>query len=333
MTGVGSGVAASIGIGAESTYGTYAAPTRWPEFESETIKWVAHRVAGKGLRAGSLFEQAAQRATTTATVTGDAVMPCQVKGLGQWLGLIFGTQTVTPVQQGSTAAYLQTHVPASAQGQSATIQVGRPTTDGTVHPYNYLGCKVTKAVFEAKLNEPLRLTVTIDGKDFQETTALVSPTFQPPNPSLFWNQGNFQMGTYGSEATVEGVRSFMLTFERPQKVDNFYMDATGRKQEPVQNGLYVTTIELDTDYRSKAAFADVYAADTPQSIILPFTGALIASSYSYGLNFAFPSVRFDNDPPNVNGPEIIMPKMKARVVDDNTHTPMTVTYMSTDTVL
>lgn len=334
-TATPSGLGSSVGIASEgSSYGTFVAPVRSLEFESESIEWKPNRTAGKGLYNGGMFPRGTQRVTTTAAVDGDIVTPVYTKGMGYWLGLIFGTMGITPVQQAATAAYLQTHTFASNYNQSASIQIGRPTmSDGVINPYSYLGMKVTKAVFEAKINEPLRLTMSFDGKDVTEAQTYTAPTYQTANPALFFNQGLFQMGAFGSEATVEGVRSLTLTITRGQRVDGFYMDGTGRKTAPVPNAVVSVTGAIETDFLLKASFADVFYNDTPKSLIVPFTGALIASTYSYGLTLKLPQIRFDSEPPKVSGPDIIQPAMTFTAEYDDTNAPFTATYMSTDTTL
>lgn len=333
--GTPAGVGGSVTIGNEgSAYGTYGAPSRAFEFDSESLEWKPNRTRSKAIYNGGFVPRGTGRATTSAQVAGDVVGPVYTKGMGLWLGLIMGTLTATPVQQGATAAYLQTHTIAENTGQSATIQVGRPQTlDGTINPYTYLGCKAVKAVFEAKLNEPLRTTITIDGKDVSEAQAYVAPPFQSGNPPFFWNQGAFTMGTFGSEVAVSGVRAFTLTIERKQKTDSFYLDGTGRKQAPVRNDYMAVTVDLETDFRVKADFADKFTADTPQSIILPFTGALIGGAYSYNITFKLPRCYFNTEPPKITGLDIIQPKMALDVEYDDADAPVQILYTSTDTVL
>lgn len=335
-TGIPAGIGASVTIGSESTYGTYSAPTRALEFESENLEFKPTRTRSKAIYNGGLVPRASGRQTTTATVDGDIVAPFATKGMGLWLGLIMGTMGVTPVQQGATAAYLQTHTFADNSGQSATIQVGRPSMDKTINPYTYLGCKVTKAVIEIKVNEPVRLTMTIDGKDVTEAQALVAPPYQTANPPLFYNQAAFQMGAFGSESPTApgggswGVRGLTLTIERKQRVDNFYMDGTGRKGAPVMNDYAMITGDIETDFLTKANFADVFYSDTPKSIIVPITGSLIASTYSYGLTLKLPRCYFNSEPPKVAGLDILQPKMQFEVEYDDTNAPFQATYMSTD---
>lgn len=332
-TNVGSGIGASLGIAAESTWGTYVAPTRFTEFETESVVWKPTRTMGKGLYAGGLVTRQTQRQTTSATVEGDIVTPVYTKGMGLWLGLIFGTLGITPVQQASTAAYLQTHALADNHNQSVSLQIGRPSLDQTVNPYSYIGVKATKAVFEAKKDEPLRLTVSIDGKDQSTSNSLTTPSYVSSNPALFWNEGQFEMGAYGSEALVEGVTALTLTIERGQDAALFYMDGTGRKSQQQTNDFIKITGEIETTFTTQAAFSSLFTADTAQSIIVPFTGANIASSYYYGLTLQIPNVRFDDGTPNVTGPDIIRPKVTFTAEYDDTHTPITALYTSTDTTL
>lgn len=335
MTGtvVGSGIGASLGVAAESAYGTWVTPTQWTEFESESIKWNPSRTVGKGLYNGGLVSRASARQTTTATVAGTVVTPVYAKGMGLYLANLMGSMAVAPVVQGATIAYLQTHALARQDGQSLSLQVGRPTLDGVLHAYNYKGLKIIKGTFEAKVNEPVRATFDFDGKDVDESGAYGTPVYQSANPYFAWEQGIFTMGALGAEVAVPGVRGFGLTIERPSKVDSFYLDGTGRKGAPVQNDFVKITGTLETDFLTKAAFADLFVADTTQSIILSFTGPLIAGAYSEKLTFRLPAVYWDDEPPMVSGPDILQPKMTFSALFDGSTVPATIEYMSTDVAL
>jgi hypothetical protein len=220
-----------------------------------------------------------------------------------------------------------------ASGQSLCAQVGRPTMDGVIHQYNYSGLKIIKATFEAKVNEPLRATFEFDGKDVDEIGAYGAPTYQTANPSFFWDEGIFTMGTLDAEVAVTGVRSWSLIIERPSKVDNFYLDGTGRKSLPVQNNFCKLSGSIETDFQSKATFADLFASDAKQSMIVTFTGALIAGAYSQQITFKIPEIRFDDEPPMVNGPDIIQPKMLYQGLYDDADVPASILYQSTDITL
>jgi len=333
-TTVGSGIGSSLGLAKETTFGTWVTPTKWAEFESETLEWKPKRIVGVGLANGNIVQRNSTRQTTTSTVEGDVKVPFYYKGMGLFLGSIMGTLGTTPTQQGATAAYLQTHgLTASTTGQSISIQKGVPSTNGTINQYNYWGLKATKAVFEAAADQFIECTFTFDGKGYDQTNAYATPTYQTPNPIFAFNQAQFKIGAYGSEVVVEGIRKWTLTVERPLKTDNFYLDGTGLKQEQVGSGFVAITLDLESDYISDAAFVAQFTADTAQSMILQATGPVIATSYNNQATFAVPNMRWVSGPPMIAGPDIIQPKLQLVGLYDDTHTPLTISYMSTDTTL
>lgn len=334
---VGSGIGSSVGMAKESAWGTFTTPTKWPEFENETLEWKPKRIVGTGLANGNLVQRNSTRQTVTSTVQGDLRVPVYYKGMGLLLGSIMGSLGVAPVQQGGTSAYLQTHALAlSAMGQSLTIQKGVPdVTTGTIHQYNYVGCKVTKAVFEVGVDQFMVGTFTLDGKNYDTSNAYGTPVYVTPNPIHSFNTTVFQMGAFGSEVTVEGVRKATLTIERPYRVDNFYLDGTGLKQEQVQNNFVKITLDLESDYVTDSAFVAQFNTDTAQSIIIKSTGPVIPSGGSNNFYFqaAIPNMRWETGQPLIAGPDEVMPKMQLIGLYDDSHTAATLSYMSTDVAL
>lgn len=277
-TTIGSGLGSSIGFGSETTWGTFATPTRWVEFESESIEWKPKRMRGKGLGAGNQVQRNATEQQTTSTVEGDIKTPFYYKSMGLLLGNMMGSQGTGPVQQGATAAYLQTHALATSFGQSLTIQKGVPDqSTGTIHQYNFTGCKIEQAVFECGVDEYLMGSFTIDGRGYDTTNAYTSATYQSGNGIFAFNQGYVCMGALGSEVVIEGTRKFTLTLKRPLRKDNFYLDGTGLKSQQVQNGFFEITVDLETDYLTDSQYAALMAADTAQSINVYFVGPQIAA--------------------------------------------------------
>jgi len=340
-TTVGSGLGSSFGVGAEITYGTYATPTRWVGFQSETLEWKPSRTSGKGLYAGQLTPSQDQRTTTSAAVTGNVVTDFFVKNMGLLLGNAMGTQNVVPTTLGN-GAFSTVHPWSNATGQSLSAQIAIPDVNGNVHTKNLVGLACTDFQLDVKLDAPLLATFTFDGKDelaADYTTATpfgppyTTPIFNAPNPSFFWNQTGFSIGAFGSEAAVEGVRSFNLSTKRPMNTTRYYVDGTGRKAEPVQNAESVITGTIEIDLLNYTDFVDSFYSDQSQSVILTATGGLIGGAFSYSLTVAMPAIHFDSEPPKVSGPELIMPKMTFTATYDDTHAPLTITTISSDSVL
>ncbi len=156
---IGSGLGASFGAAPEVTYGTYVAPTKHYEFSpssGEDLKKQQTFVQGGGLAAGTLAQRGTRRAMTAESGAGSITMDVPNKSFGLLLQALMGT-TVTPVQQGATTAYLQTHALADNFGKNLTLQKGVPQTDGVVKPYTFLGSKVTGAEFSCGVEVGLRL--------------------------------------------------------------------------------------------------------------------------------------------------------------------------------
>lgn len=334
---VGSGLGSSLGFAKESAYGTHTAPTRWCEFMSETMEWKPKRIVGKGLAAGNLVQRSATRCTVSSTVEGDIKTPLYFKGMGLLLGSLMGSLTT-----GAPASGVQTHaLGLSPAGHSLTIQKGVPqVSDGLVKPYSYQGCKVTKGVFEFTPDEYVMATFTLDGRTFdQGISAYTTPSYQLPNPIHCFDNAALLIGAFGAEAPIEGVRKATLTIERPYRVDNFYLDGTGLKQEQVQNDFVKITLDLETDYWADAAFAAQFAADTVASVIIQSVGPFITGTS--GPKFTFqanmPSLRWESGPPMVSGPDLVQPKMQLIGLADDitgaTHNPCTLSYVSSDTSL
>src|SRR5690349_17058393 len=86
----------SIGFGVESTFKTYAAPTRFLEFTDESLAWEKNVKQGQGLRVGSRVARTSRRVIPTADGAGDITFEAESKGLGLiWRALLgVGTSTV-----------------------------------------------------------------------------------------------------------------------------------------------------------------------------------------------------------------------------------------------
>jgi hypothetical protein len=319
----------------ETTWGTFVTPSRWFEFESETLEYKPKRIVGVGLANGLAVQRNATRQQTTSTVNGDIKWPMYYKSMGLFLGGIMGTLTTTAVQQSATIGYLQTHALAvNTIGQSLSFQKGVPeVTTGTIRQYNYFGAKITKAVFECAADQFLQATYSIDAKGYDTSNAYATPVYQTPNPIFAFNQGTFKLGSFGSEVAIEGVRKWTMTIERPLRVDNFYLDGTGLKQEQVGNNFVKITVDLESEYVTDAAFVAQFNTDTAQSMIMDFVGPTIASTFKNEIQFQVPNLRWETGQPLIAGPDLVMPKLQLVGLYDDSHTAATITYMSTDTTL
>jgi hypothetical protein len=326
---IGSGLGAQLGIATETTYGTFVAPTKFLEFTKESLVLKKTTAQSSGIAAGRLMALSSRRVVTQIEAGGSLELEVSNKGMGPLLQALMGT-TVTPVQQGATTAYLQTHALGDQTGKSLTIQKGMPLTTGTVVDKSFVGCKIVSAEFSCGSGEMLSSSWEIDAKDCDETQTLAAASYSAMSPFGF-HQMAVKIGTYGSEAALDGVRKASLKIERPAATDRFYAGAAGRKKEPLPNDLVKVTGSLEMDYVS-TTIDDLHTSDGGTSLVWEFIGPLIAATHFETFRIKVPVIKFDDAPPTIEGHGIVRPTFNFTGLFDLTN-PVAIEYISTDSTL
>lgn len=246
------------------------------------------------------------------------------------------TLTAPPTSSGANppagGAFLQTHTLLTLAGISATIQAAIPDTSGVQHQYNFVGSKATGATFSCGIDTFLTASLTYDVMQVQETGALAAPSYPVLNPFNFAQSG-FKWGAFGSEAQIDGVKKVDVKIERKQNVNRYYQGAGGFKREPITNDPVAITGTIESDYVNKTYFADLFASDTPQSLIWSFTGPLLSPTSFATFQIALPSVFIDSPGPQLDGKDIVSTSFAFTALNDGTNPPITLTYISTDSTL
>lgn len=329
---IGSGLAGSLGVAAETTYGTYAAPSRFLEFDKVDLKKVKNVQQGGGLYSGGFAQRGSRRVVTTRAAAGSIEMEVTNRSFGLLLAHIMGG-AAAPVQQGATTAYLQTHAIADNIGKMLTCQVGVPDLTGTVRPHTYLGAKVTGAEFSCGVDEHLTCKIDLDARDLSESQGLVAPSYPVGLLPFHFAQMGFKWGAFGAEVAVPGVRKVSLKIERAQATNRFYANGTGLKSEPIMNDWVKISGSIETDYLDKTIFEDRYSADSSASLIWEFVGNPIAGANAETVRFRIPMTFLDDGTPGVEGPDVTSPTFTFAGQHDGANSLITAEYMSADTAL
>jgi hypothetical protein len=326
---IGSGLGAQIGVAAESTYGTYVAPTHFPEFTSQSLVLKKTTAQSTGIAAGRLMALSSRRVVTQREVSGSLGMEVSNTGMGVLLQALMGT-TVTPVQQGATAAYLQTHILADTFGKSLSIQAGVPMTTGTVTDKTFLGCKIISAEFSCEVGGMLTVTFEFDGKDCSEAQTLAAASYSPRSPFHFGQMGVLA-GAFGAETALDGVRKFSLKIERPQATDRFYANQSALKAQPISNDLVKVTASIEQDYVTTTV-DDLHTSDAATSVVWEFIGPNIEDTHDETFRVTLPAVKVDDTPPTVGGYDVVRTTYNLTALYDGTN-PVVIEYMSEDVTL
>lgn len=323
---IGSGLGAQLGIAAESAYGTFVAPTKFIEFTKESLVLKKTTAQSAGIAAGRLVPLASRRVVTRREVSGSIDLEIANKGMGLLLQALMGT-SVTPVQQATSTAYLQTHTLADTAGKSLTIQKGVPLTTGVVTDKTFLGCKVTSGEFSCEVGGMLTGTFEFDGKDCDEGQTLAAASYANQAPFHF-GQMAVKTGTYGAETALDGIRKVSLKIERPQDVERFYANQSALKKEPISNDQVKITGTLESDYVA-TTLDDLHTSDGSTSLVWEFVGPLIASTYFETFRITVPAIKLDEGPPVVDGFGVIKPSFNFTGLFDGTNLTK-IEYISTD---
>lgn len=334
---IGSGLGAYVGLKAETVFGTYVAPDRFHEPSGE-VSWgkVKNVYQGGGVASGRMVQPGTRRVVVTKGAGGSLPMEVANTKMGVILQHIFGS-TPTPTVQNTSTGYLQAHTLADNYGKSLCGQVGIPDRAGTVRPYSFLGGKITSAEFSCTVNEPLTVTLEMDYRDVTEAQAAVTPSYTTGQIPFHWGHLTAKLGTFGSEASVSGVRGFTFRVERPMDLEGFYAGNAGLKDQPVMNDFVVVSGSVDVDYVTKADFADRFASDTATSMRMRFEDtatSLGGTPTIYPLfELGASQVFFDEGTPKVSGPGIITTSYSFKGQNDLTNAAAFCNYISTDSAL
>jgi hypothetical protein len=348
-TAIASGLGESFGFAKESTVGTYdASGMRWIMHDKAEFMLKKHTAQSQALN-GTAFEMANRRRLTSYTVDGSLEYELQDKQFGLLFQMMLGANTsaCAPVQIESTTAYTQTFIPALLEGLSLTGQKGVPETSGTVVAFSETGLKITDWEIAVAVDEIAKMAFTLDGWNEVTNQSFVAPSYltgaSAPN-LLAFNDGSLLIG--GTVSTSDGittvsdgaattglVKSVSIKGSNKVKQDRYYLGSQ-IKAEQISNAFRPITGEIEIEWATAADFYTDFVSDEPTTLQFSLVSPVeIGSSGSYGtVSVILPSIRWEGETPNANGPEVITVKVPFTALLDQEGDPIIqVQYISSDT--
>jgi hypothetical protein len=319
---IGSGISSQLGMSEETTYGTGVTVTRFMEFLKESMKLNIDRIESKGLRAGTRTQRADRWKPNRKGCEGSIDLEVASVGFGLWFKAAFGA--VATAAAGTTGKKHTFTLGANAP--SYTVQVGRPSTDGTVQPFTYLGTRVKGAELSCDVDGFLSLTLDCDAQDETTGTALATASYPTAQEVFAFTQG---IVTFGG-APID-VTKFSVKIDQGLNVDRYYIRGNPLKKQPMA-GYATVTGEIDMTFDSLADYTR-FTAGTTGALVATFTGATYEAGQNFKVVITCPAVRFDGDTPNVDGPDILTLSLPFTAMDDGTTgAPISLDYYTTDTL-
>lgn len=281
-----SGQAAQFAYKEETTKNTRIVPDHWIEFVSEGIKLNKKRIERKGRRAG--------RRTNIGWAVGNQWIegPMSVElvpnSTAQLLKLCIGGVI-------TTGAGPYTHTITPGDLKSFTAQVGRPSTDGTVRPFDYVGCMIDSwtLAFDATGDGAMvSFEVDVVGRTEDTAQTLATPSY-PVVTS--WTSVQSSLTIAGSAYCVD---SLSLTGANNLRRNFEACAASPGLINLTENAARVYSGSMVADFKDLTAY-NRFVNGTEAALVTTITAGASASLTITS------NVRFDGETPNVASDEIL----------------------------
>lgn len=318
-----SGNDARLGLAKETVYGTRVSPTRFFPFTGEGLGYTFNKYTSQALGVGRWTRP---KIRTTSGGEGSIEGEVPTTGFGYLLDALHNN-SVTPVQQAATTAYLQTHTLDTATAKSYTVQVQTPpVTSSTLLPHDLVGVMFSGIEFSWEEVLTFALSGSIQALDITQSLA----TYTAP---ASWNLLSFKGGSLSvggvSQANIIGGGSLAIEFSH--RTDVHYLGSGGLMAKPVETDKPSATGSCTADFSDNTHLSRTID-DTIADVVLRFEGATIAATHEYALEVTIPDCEFTSPRPTVSGPGPVAQPISFSNAS-STGDPVVITYMSTDTVI
>jgi hypothetical protein len=293
---------AQVGVAEETTFGTIATSTRFPEFVSESITASYARVESNGLRPGRLYRSDTRFTTYVEGAEGDLEVEVGSKGFGLFLKHMLGS--IATVAGAAGEVNTHTATPGSLAGKSLTVQVGRPLYTGSpVQPFTYAGGKITSWELSNSNDSNLTATLSMDFATEDTATALAAASYPSGLETFSW---------VGGRVTIAGtqfdVMDASVSGENSLKTDRRYLRNNPAKKEQIGDDYRGGEFNLTADFDSLAQrnrVASATAAGAMAEVVLSWVGKTLAGATTYPELIVTLQGRFDQFEANVGGPAAV----------------------------
>lgn len=329
---IGSGLGSSIAVVPETTYGTTPASPTWKFLEGTCqLNRQISTYQGGGMAAGQTVQRGSRRKVASERVEGTLEVGVQSLGMGNLLNGLMGTNAIS-TPSGGTTTRLQTHTLGDTFGKAYSIQAGVPQVNGTVVPYTFKGAQVIGAEFSCETGGGLTAQFSLAAQKAVTTDALGSPSY--PNANDFhFAISTLKLGTLGSEALVDGVKSVNVKVDRPKHAGGPYMGGGGFRSQGVLNDWTTITGSISADFLDRTAFADRFLTDQSCSLVWEFIGPVIEGTLRETFRIKIPLIFFEGDLPSASGPDVVSTTFNFTGLFDGTNSAATIEYQNTETAL
>lgn len=308
-----SGMNSSLGVVDEVTYGTYVAPTRWVPHVSSPLDHTIDRIESEGIMAGRRVLDADQWAAGNIGVKVPLGLELYDKTIGLFFKHMFGGVVTT-----GSGPYTHTFTPGDLTGKFFTAQIGTPnTTDGTVHPFSLLGCKIPSWELGLKAGEKATLGIDVIAKTVTTAQSLAAVSYATGI--------GLGMTFVGASVTLAGsaykTEEMTLSGDNGLEVERrFIGDQT--IDEPLEANLREYKGMLNSEFFDLTAYNRFVNGTTAALVLALAKGTATAT--------ATMNVRFDGDAPKVEGRGLVKNALPFKCIGDTDAAAITFVLVNGD---
>lgn len=315
-----------LGVAAESTFGSYVAPTKFVEFTGESLQWNQERIESKGWQAGTRVISASRWKPGKISVAGNIDLEVSTKSFGLFFLHAIGAGTITTAGT-VTPTYLHTFTLGDLLGKSMTVQVGMEDLAGTVHPFSFKGCKVSSMSLGCATGELLTMSLGVIGRDLDTGQALGTASYAT-DPELFaFTEGALTVGTTGGTVTVT-AKNWTLDVDNSLSTDDYTL-GSALVREAVEPAMRKVTGTIDADFADLVEFTR-FKDGTEATLVMKFETSTVIEAALKPYVKVTANIRYDGDTPSVGGPEQVRQPIKYAVTTPSTGEALTIAYQTTD---
>lgn len=335
----------TVGLATETTYGTYAAPSRFLEADA-TLKESVETAQGTGMRPGLRVARANRRATVKRSSEGEITLDAPTRGLGYLLAAFFGVSTSTQTAADS-GVFQQVHtLKREDWGPSYTIQQGIPRLgSSTTDAYTYLGAQCSTLSLEAAADSIVAVTTGWVARELTMDEPYAAPSYAAEFDLFTFVYGGLYVGgdaftaptatTPASAGTpLASVRSASIALDNGLDENGWNLGNGGRRSRPAaftggkDDGV---SGSFEIEYTGRD-LTDAYRDQEQLTMLLQFEGpAEIAPGVKPLLQIAVPAIYLDGDLPTGNGGDVITVSHDWTGLQGTDPEPVYAVYRSLDT--
>ncbi|MBD0712554.1 phage tail tube protein [Streptomyces sp. CBMA370] len=308
---------ASIGIGAETDYGTAATAITGYEGKADSWKTTREFIESVGFRAGMQTARADRRNVVNMGGEGELEADLLDVGAADLLRSAFDKHTVTTVA-GKTTHVLETS--AFSGAPSFTAQMLRPTIEGTPVAYRHVGCVATEFTISAEVENPVTVTVGFDFQDVSHTKVVaeqLSPEYPEDARAYDWTRTAITLKRGGSAVPID-ANKFELTGDLGMKVDRRFLRGNPLKKKPVRAA--VPTYEGSFEGEFTDATLPLYE-DFLAGAVIGMTLDLAGLTAGTSVKVECPAIQFTGESPEASVDDVTVMNLPFRVLDPGDGTP------------